>query len=444
MMGAGRFWVACAVMSSVAFAAQAAPFGVPAQLSQNGHAATVSVGVDGAGNALAAWADAGMFYSDRPAGGSWSAPQSVYVGGAFPVMHMRADGAATIVSYSSLYGIWSVDRPPGGAWTSPALLVNAPDIVGSNLNNVSPVQFLSNARGDQAIAFQQLLNGQTVISVLHRTAGGTWSGEDNAVSSAADGHIAFASSAMGGNGDIVVTFETYDVVCTKYCHDLNYAVHAVREKSGTTSWADSGALTPQSSAYNTKTVVDSTSRAGILLQNGFSATIQATTQRKAGAPWSALATAFASQGQDGAQLWTAKAGDKGDASLAFVYLGQGGAFATLLDGKLTDNSWPVASELSLGDSPGANDNMVFDSNSKGGAVAEWADIDGTIRAAARKKFAGGWSAPQMITPGSACDVGGVVCTGAVASAVNDSGKAVIAYIRFDPTVTYSTLYVSGN
>jgi hypothetical protein len=438
------FLAAGLLASSIALGAHAASFGSPIQLSQNGHAATVSVGVDGAGNALATWADAGMFYSDRPAGGSWSAPQSVYVGGAFPVMRMTADGSATIVSYSSLNGIWSVDRPHGGAWTSPALLVNAPDIVGSNLNNVAPLQFLSNARGDQAIVFQQLLGGQTVISVLHRSAGGSWSAQDNAASSADYGDIAFASSAMGGNGDVVVTFETYQVVCNKYCHDVNYAVHAVREKAGTTSWADSGALTPQSSAYNTKTIIDSSGHAGILLQDGFSATIQATTQQKAGAPWSVLTNAFESQGQDGAQLWLAEAGKKGDASLAFVYLGQSGAYATVLDGKLTNNSWSAANELSLGDNPGTNDNMVFDSNAKGGAVAEWTDIDGTVRASMRKKFTGAWSAPQTLTSGSACNVGGVVCTGAVASSVNATGKAVVAYIRFDPTVTYSTLFVSGN
>ena len=81
--------------------AQAAGFGTPVQLSSNGHAATVSVAIDSADNALAAWADEGTWFSDHPAGGSWSAPQSVYVGGSFPVMRMTSQGAATIVSYTS-------------------------------------------------------------------------------------------------------------------------------------------------------------------------------------------------------------------------------------------------------------------------------------------------------------------------------------------------------
>ena len=81
-----RYAALILLATAVAFStsASAGKFGAPVALSFNGHAATVSVAVDAAGNALAAWADAGMYYGTRPAGGAWSAPQSVYVGGAFP------------------------------------------------------------------------------------------------------------------------------------------------------------------------------------------------------------------------------------------------------------------------------------------------------------------------------------------------------------------------
>ena len=422
--------------------ADAKSFGPPVPLSLNGHAATVSVAIDDAGNALATWADAGMYYSDRPAGGSWSAPQTVFVGGAFPVMRMTGAGAATIVSYSSGSGIWSVDRAPGGSWTSPTLIVSAPDIVGSVIQNVSPVQFLSNANGDQAVVFQQLVSGNVVITAVRRPAGGGWGAQDQVASSADYGHLTLTTSALGANGDLVVTFETFSVVCSRYCHNVDFAVHASREPSGTTTWSDSGALTPTSTPYNTRTVIDASGHAALLIQNGFSSTIQATTQAKAGAAWSPLAVAFAGPGNDGAQMWTAEAGAKGRANLAFVYLGPAGAFADVLDGSATKNKWPTVNTLSTTDSPGANDNMAFDANLKGGAVAAWADTDGTIRAALRVKATAAWGAAQTITAGSACNVGGVVCTGVVAAAVNKSGSAVVAYIRFDPTVTIATLYVA--
>ena len=430
-------------LALIATAAQARNFGAPVQLSVNNHAGMTGVAIDDAGNALAAWADSGFYYSDHPAGGSWSAPQSLYIGGAFPVLHMTGDGSATIVSYSSLYGIWSVDRPAGGAWTSPFLIVDAPDIVSSNLNNVSPVQFLENAKGDQAIVFQQYLGGNTVITAVHRPAGGGWSSEDNVASSADYGHIAFSSSAIGGNGDLIVSFETFDVVCNKYCHDINYVVHAAREAAGTTTWKDSGALTPESSAYNTKAVVDSNGHAGVLIQNGFAAEIDVATQAKAGAKWKPLVPAFDPTGLNGAQIWLAEAGNKGFANLAFVTFSDSGANATVLDGNVAKDSWGTLNFLSLGDSPGANDNMVFDANLAGGAVAEWTDVDGTVRAALRKKGGVAWGTAQTIIGGSQCNIGGLVCTGAVASAVNAKGQAVIGFIRLDPDDTISNFFVSA-
>jgi hypothetical protein len=437
---------AAALLSCLSFAsiAHAGAFGTPVALSLNGHAATASVAMDMSGNALATWADAGMYYSDRPAGGSWSAPLSVYVGGAFPVLHMTDDGTASIVSYSSGYGIWSVDRPPGGAWTSPDLIVNAPEIVGSVIQNVAPVQFLSNANGDQAIVFQQRLGGNVVITAVRRPSGGAWSAQDDVASSADYGDITLTSSALGGNGDLVVAFETYEVVCNKYCHELNFAVHAAREAAGTTNWIDSGALTPQSSSYNTRTVVDSTGHAGVFIQNGFSAVIQASTQKRAGAKWSPLVDAFDGAGSNGAQIWLAEANAKGDANLALCDFTASGAFAAVLEGNVATDSWLPISILSGADIPGANDNIVFDSNPKGGAVTEWTDTDGTVRSALRRKAGAAWGNAQMIVTGSACNVGGVVCTGAVASAINANGRAVIGYIRFDPTVTVATFYVATN
>jgi hypothetical protein len=441
-----RFGVSAAVgfVATLVFSSQseAGTFGAPVALSTNGHAATVSVAMDDSGNAHAAWADEGMWTSDKPAGGAWSAPQSVYVGGAFPVMHMTGSGAATIVSYSTGSGIWSVDRPAGGAWTSPYLIVSAPEIANSPLVNVSPVQFLQNPNGDQAIVFAQSVGGNYVITAVRRPNGGTWSAQDNVASSANYGAIALDSAALGADGDLVVTFEGYTVTCTKYCHDNNYIVHASREKSGTTTWQDSGALTSPSTPFATETVIDSAGHAGLLIQNDYSATIQSTTQAKAGATWKPLVTAFQGTGSDGAYMWAAEAGNNAHASLAWIYLGTSGAGATILDGSTAKNTWSAPVLLSGKDSPGANDNMVFDENLAGGAVAGWTDIDGTVRASLRNKTGAAWSVAQTIVTGSSCNIGGVVCTGAVGGAVNPKGHAIVAYIRYDANVTVATLYVS--
>jgi len=427
-----------------AAAAAAQTFGAPVALSLHGHAANVALGIDAAGNALATWSDEGMYFATRPAGGSWSTPQSFYLGGGFPLLQTDTAGNATLVSYSSGYGIWSVDRPAGGSWSSPTLIVNTPDLVTPSRTDVAAVLFLANPTGDQAIVFEQYITGSGyAITAVRRPAGGSWGALDTVATSAIYGDISLSGAAFGGNGDLLVTFEPFTVVCAvRYCNEINFTVHASREPSGTTSWFDSGALTPASSAYYTRAVMDTAGRAGVLLQNGFSATVQATTQVKQGAKWLPLATAYSGGASGGAQMWGAEASTNGQASLALIGLGTGGASALVLDGKLATNKWPTLSTLSTGDSPGANNNMAFGANAAGGSVVEWTDLDGTVRAAFRKKATAAWSKPQMIIAGSSCNIGGLTCTAAVAGAINAAGHAVIGYLRADPNDTVTTLYVA--
>ena len=274
--------------------------------------------------------------------------------------------------------------------------MNAPEIISPNLVNVAPVQFLTNTTGDQAIVFEQRVGSDTDITVVRHSAGGLWAPQDTVASTAKYGNLSLSSAALAGNGDILETFEMFTVACSRYCHDINYVVNASREASGSTSWQDSGALTPASSTYTTRTAMNDYSRGCVIWQNSVLGPVEATTQSAEGAKWHSAVQAFGGSPYNGAQLWQLASGENGNVNLALVGFSNAGASVNVLDGNLPHDEWDPPNTLSTGDNPGANDNMVLAVSSRSAGVTTWSDVDGTVRASLRGGATATWTDAQEI------------------------------------------------
>lgn len=419
--------------------ALASPFGAPVALSINGHANSASVAIDEAGDATAVWADGALFYSDHPAGGGWTTASTFNPGsgaGSIAGMHMSATGNATTVTYGNLYGIYADDRPAGGNWGGPTALVNAPQLIAPLYTGAPTVIFLENSSGDQAVIFEQISNGAQVISALRRPSGGAWTAAETVASSATSGDIDLAGASIGEGGDVLVTFETYQVSCSRYCHQINYVVHASREPAAGDGWADSGPLTSAGSVWRAGSAIDPSGSAVVLYQPDVGSTITAVRQGRAGERWSSPVTAYSSSA---AYLMGVEAGSRGRASF---FTGFGGILD--VDGLLGSNSWSAPVNLAAGDTSGAVPQIAYGATPAGGVAVAWADGDGTVRATTRASARKPWAATQTLAPAAACNIGGVVCNGAAAAAINARGQAAALFINLDPSVTVHTLYAATN
>ncbi len=432
-----------AVVLVLTTAAGAQTFSPPQALSTHGYGNALQLAVDGAGNALATWADEGGWYSVRPARGASSAPTSLYAGGGLWQLRGTAQGSATIVSDTSLYGIWSVDRPPRGSWSAPALIVNAPQIITGPFSSAPQLSFVEDTHGDQAIVFEEYASGGTAIVALRRPAGGTWGPQETIATSAMYGNISLEAAAIGGSGDVVAAFETFHVSCGVHsCSDNDFVLHASREAAGSTTWVDSGALTAPSSEYAIEAVMDPTGRAGLFIEPYYSGTILMTTQIKSNARWRAPSTVFANPAVTLLQAYGSAPAAANAASLGFDAYGTSGLYPTFLEGSLSSQAPFVATIFGPTDPVAPTAGMQYAESPSGAAVMTWADADGSIRAATRMTAGGAWSSPQTIVAGSPCNIGGVVCTAPVAAAIDAAGHAAIGFRRYDPSVTVSTVYVS--
>jgi hypothetical protein len=435
---------AIAMVSVTPRSVQARTFGAPVQLSQHGVADNASAGVDDAGNATAIWTDNTFYYSDHPRGGSWTAPVPFTTGAnaAFAKLNMSAAGTATVVSWNSGYGVYAQDRPAGGAWGAPATLVNAPNLVTPTRTGAPSVIFLENGAGDAAVVYE-VNNGGVQVAVVRRPAGGAWSAPEIVANSTVLGPISLAGAAIGAGGDVVVAWETFQVACQRFCEEVKFAVHASREPQPGAGWADSGPLTPESTAYITRAAIDPVGGAVLLIQPSITTTIQATRQKRAGGAWSAPVTAYTAMNQE-LLLWGVEASRFGRATALIGDVGSGPGVFEAIDGLIGSNAWGPGVDLTASDNPAPSLAIAYGASDAGGLAVAWVDGDGTMRAASRQNATTDWPPSQTLATGTPCNVGGVICTGAVGAAVGGEGHAVVLYIRLDPTLTIRTLYAATN
>jgi hypothetical protein len=144
-----------------------------------------AIAADGAGNAYAVWKDyrngyPAIYFSYRPAGGSWSTNQRVDDGGTRDVDHPDI----AIDSAGNLYALWQDWRngdpdvyfsyqPAGGSWGANE---RVSDAVSGTVQYSGAIA--ADGAGDAYAVWTDMRNGDPDIYFSYRAAGGNWSANE--------------------------------------------------------------------------------------------------------------------------------------------------------------------------------------------------------------------------------------------------------------------------
>jgi hypothetical protein len=181
-------------------------FGAPQRLSLPGHTAgIVSLDVNARGDAVVAWfdyAEDGLTYAYRPAGGSFGPPEGV----PGPITHdlsvvLEADGGALFLGDSTpavggnTVNPWSVHRSSEGTFAAPVQLAGVPAL--------DTVAVAGNRRGDVLLAWAK----DRTLAVAERPVGGTV-GPASVVATGVDteGYSVPVRAVINDDEDAVVLF----------------------------------------------------------------------------------------------------------------------------------------------------------------------------------------------------------------------------------------------
>jgi hypothetical protein len=349
---------------------------------------------------------------------------------------MTATGAATAVWVDSARNIMTADLPLGGAWSSPALLATPPGAP-------APL-FVTDSHGDAGVV---VATSSGEILAYRRAAGAlSWGPEEEITVAPSGSHLVLSGAAMGEAGDFAVTWQTYQVSCSRFCVDVNYIVHVSREQLTGTVWDDSGPLTAgvNRPGYAALPAVDIRGRAAVIYLAPYGPTVSSQTQAAYGGLWSNAATVFATT--SGGQLAGVNIANSGQITVAVLDFASTGTNVVAIDGNIATNTWnrsTTLTSLSGGDSSGVVALLGFGGSTNGSAVAEWGDGDGTIRAAIRRPISNAWGTPQTINGPVACGSLGPTCSGPLAASINNAGHAFVIFATSNPQLTTFAIWVAS-
>ncbi len=369
-----------------------------------------------------------LWSRSKASGGNWGSitqiSPALQTTSVLPVLRITSAGLATAV-WSDSGGVWTADRPAASKWESAQLLIPGA---------ANPI-FVMNARGDAAIAW--LVGGGprsttgSVMAVL-RPAGGAWTSQQTIASGA---HLSLDHASISAFGEVIVTWETYSAVCSRYgCSTSSYVLHASRQNTGTGVWADSGSLLgPDRSAHDARVALDSAGGA-ILLALSSSGVYTSATQGNSGGAWSAFKTAMTPQGS--ILISNLASDDAGQVTLVYESIAYPNSQALALSGSISNNTWSSPVVVSGVDTSVGQ--VYFALASNGAAIAVWLSSSGTpaIHAATRATATGTWSSPVSISgPGTYISP--------EAAAVEPTGNAIVIYSGYDASsvhTEYATNY----
>ena len=250
---------------------------------------------------------------------------------------------------------------------------------------------------------------------------------------------------MGEAGDFAVAWQTHQVSCSRFCEDINFVLHVSREQLAGTTWQDSGPLNAgvNNPGYAAFPVVDVKGRAAVVYVAPFGAIVSAQTQARYGAAWGQAATAYTASSR--ALLSGVNITNSGQMTVAALDLSATGTTVVTFDGKVANNTWNPATDLSSanGDPSGVVALASFGGSTKGAAVAEWGDGDGTIRAAVRPTGTAPWGTTQTVNGPVACGTLGPTCSGPLAASINNRGRAVVIFATSDAVFTSFAIWAAS-
>ncbi len=299
-----------------------------------------------------------------------------------------------------------------------------------------------NSKGDAGVVFAT--NGEIVA--YRRAAGASFWGAQEVVTTTPSGSVlALSGAAMGEAGDFAVTWQTFQVRCSRFCVDVNFVLHVSREQRAGTTWQDSGPLNAgvNNPGYTALPVVDGIGHAAVVYVAPFGAIVSAQTQARYGAPWGPAATAYTASSR--ALLSGVNIANDGQMTVAALDLSGTGTTVVTFDGKIATNAWNPATDLSSasGDPSGVVALTSFGGSTNGAAVAEWGDGDGTIRAAVRPSGAGTWGPTRRVNGPVPCGTLGPTCSGPLAASINNKGHAVVIFATSDPQFTRFAIWAAS-
>lgn len=409
--------------------AQTGTWTAPTVLSTGGQGWEAAADIDRNGNAVALWDERTtqdqLWSRSKSTTGSWGSVTEVSpkleTTNVFPAVRVSTAGFATAV-WSDQNGVWTADRPSPSNWNAPQLLIPG----GSN-----PV-FVMNARGDAAVVWT--VGGppgvtSSVMAML-RPNGHAWTPQQTVASGA---YVVADHAGIGGNGAVVVAWESFDAVCHRYgCARSAFALHASRQNPGTGMWVDSVALMgPDRAAHDGRPVLDLAGGAILVAVNnsGYASTTQGTS----GGDWSPFEPIVNPEASTITAALTSD--DAGQVTLVYETISFSSSQAIVVNGSIGANKWSAPVNVSGPDSNVGQ--ILFASSSGGAALAVWLNSSGTpeIRAITRANASANWSSPISVSgPGSEI--------GPEAAAVNSAGSAVLVYSGYDANDVHTEYAVS--
>jgi hypothetical protein len=374
-----------ALIAPLAGAAWTAPAPIAGSLT-DGSTSAVDVKADRAGNAFAAWAEAGSFPSSvikvatKPAGGAWSAPTPLVaevtpgtpIQGTAPKLTLAPDGTATVVWQDSGYpgtGIWAATRAPGAGWSTPS---NVSAGAAGPFGTPGP-RAVTDATGTTTVLWQSGIN----MRAATRAIGGSW-GAPVDVYLGTDGdtnNLAGIGADVAADGAVTVVFRV--------------------GTTGNMGLYSKTRATPDSAWGSIETIIGRGNRVG------------------------------------DPQLAISKAGSSTGEATAFWYDDNVGGVK--IASRDTTGNWTTPASLSLGDSNAYNQKVAYDAH--GNAVAVWQSLTGIQ---SQRRVAGSWSEAALI-PGAADGATPQLTTGA-------DGSIVAAWIATSDvnSVVFTSRYESGS
>jgi hypothetical protein len=402
----------------------------PVVLSTGGQGWEATAAIDGGGNSVALWDERTtmdqLWSRAKPSAGTWGSVTEVspalQTTSVLPVVRVTTTGFATAV-WSDQGGVWTADRPPASNWNPAQLLIPG----------VSNPAFVMDSLGDAAIVWSvggARSSSSSVMAVL-RPAGKNWTAQQLVASGV---HLTADHVGIGDNGTVIVTWESYNAVCTKYgCSLSAYVLHASRQNTGIGMWMDSGSLMgPDNTAHDARVALDSAGGA-ILVALSKSGAYVSATQGNSGGGWSSFGTAFNPSGIT--MISNLLSDDAGHVTLAYEAIGFSSSQALVINGSINNNTWSVPVVLSGSDS---GVSQIYLAVAPGGAaLAVWVTIGSSpqIHAVRRATATGTWSSPVAISgPGSQI--------GPEAAAVNSAGDAIVIYSGYDASSVHTEYAIS--
>ena len=411
--------------------AQTGAWTSPVVLSTGGQGWEAAAAIDGSANSVALWDERTtqdqLWSRSRPGAGNWGpvtlVSPALQTTSVFPAVRISSAGFATAV-WSDRNGVWTADRPPASNWKSPQLLIPGA---------TNPI-FVMNSLGDAAIAWTVGGGSRSTsgsVMVVLRPAGAAWKAQQTVTSGV---HLFADHAGIAGNGAVIVTWETYNAVCSRYgCALSSYVLHASRQNVGTNSWADSGSLLgPDRAAHAARVALDSTG-GSMLVALSSSGAYLSSTQGNSGGAWSPLKTVVNPPAPT--IISDLASDDAGQVTLVYELISYPTSQALAVSATISNNTW--SSPVVLSGTDTSVGQVYFALAPSGTALAVWLSSSGTpvIHAVTRNTALGAWGRPIAVSgPGSSI--------GPEAAAVDSSGNAIVIYSGYD-TASVHTEYATN-